>query len=94
MVLLAVSRELGGGGFGHIMKVEELAPYGDESVDFLVNDELFYHAGELTVPARPNSGMDMRRGPSGLGPRAAAKTMTRCTRTTILCREKGTRRVG
>ena len=49
--------------------VDELAPYGDESVEFLVNDELFYHAGDLTVPARPDSGMDMRQGPSGPGPR-------------------------
>ena len=36
----------------------------DESVEFLVNDELFYHAGDLTVPARPDSGMDMQQGPS------------------------------
>ena len=34
-----------------------------------MNDELFYHAGDLTVPARPDSGMDMRQGPSGPGPR-------------------------
>ena len=27
------------------MKVDELAPQGDESVELLVNDELFYHAG-------------------------------------------------
>ena len=27
------------------MTVDELAPNGDESVEFLVNDELFYHAG-------------------------------------------------
>ena len=30
-----------------------------------MNDELIYHAGDLTVPARPDSGMDMRQGPSG-----------------------------
>ena len=51
------------------MTVDELAPYGDESVEFLVNDELFYHAGDLTIPARPDSGMDKRQGPSGPGPR-------------------------
>ena len=34
-------------------------------VEFLVNDELFYHAGDLTVLARPDSGMDIRQGPSG-----------------------------
>ena len=27
----------------------------------------FYHAGDLTVPARPDSGIDMRQGPSGSG---------------------------
>ena len=34
-----------------------------------MNDELFYHAGDLTVPARPDSGMDMRQGPSGHKPK-------------------------
>ena len=32
-----------------------------------MNDELFYHAGDLTVPARLDSGIDMRQGPSGPG---------------------------
>ena len=50
------------------MTVDELAPHGDESMGFLVNDELFYHAGDPTVPSRPDLGMDMRQGPSGLGP--------------------------
>ena len=49
--------------------VDGLAPHGDESVEFLVNDELFYHPGDLIVPARPDSGMDMRQGPSGPEPR-------------------------
>ena len=26
------------------MTVDELVPYGDESVEVLMNDELFYHA--------------------------------------------------
>ena len=30
---------------------------------------MFYHAGDLTVPARPDSGIDMRQGPSGPGPK-------------------------
>ena len=30
---------------------------------------MFYHAGDLTVPARPDSGMDMRQGPSGPKPK-------------------------
>ena len=51
------------------MTIDELAPYGDESVELLVNDELFYHAGDLTIPARPDSGMDMRQGPLGPRPR-------------------------
>ena len=38
-------------------------------MEFLVNDELFYHAGDLTVPARPDSGIYMRQGPSGPGPK-------------------------
>ena len=33
------------------MKVDELAPLGDKSVEFLVNDELLYHAKDLTMPA-------------------------------------------
>ena len=37
-----------------------------------MNDELFYHAGDLTVPARPDSGMDKRQGPSGPGPKPDA----------------------
>ena len=49
--------------------MDDLAPHGEESVEFLVNDELFYHAGDLTVPARPDSGMDMRQGPSGPKPK-------------------------
>ena len=48
---------------------DDLAPHGKESVEFLVNDELFYHAGDLTVPARPDSGRDMRQGPSGPKPK-------------------------
>ena len=57
MILLEVAKECRGSTY---IKVDKLAPYGDESVEFLVNDELFYHAGDLTVPARPDSGMDMR----------------------------------
>ena len=54
------------------MTVDELAPYGDETVEFLVNDEFFYHAGDLTVPARPDSGMHMQQSPSGPGPKPDA----------------------
>ena len=55
------------------MTVDELAPHGDESVEPLVKDELCYHAGDLTVPARPDSDMDMRESPSGTGPKPDAK---------------------
>ena len=34
-----------------------------------MNDELFHHAGDLTVPERPDLGIDMRQGPSGPGPK-------------------------
>ena len=61
-VLLEVAKECRGGTY---MTVDELAPYGHEPVELLVNDELFYHAGDLTVPARPDSGMDMWQGSSG-----------------------------
>ena len=50
MILLELAKECRGGRY---MTVDELGPFGDESVEFLVNDELFYHAGDLTVTARP-----------------------------------------
>ena len=51
MVLLKVPKELRGCTY---MTVDGLAPHGDESLEFLVNYELFYHAGDLTAPARPD----------------------------------------
>ena len=66
VVILEVAKECRGGT--HIT-VDDLAPHGEESVEFLVNEELFYHAGDLTVPARPDSGRDVRQGPSGPKPR-------------------------
>ena len=65
VILLEVAKECRG---GTCMTIDELTPYGDESVEFLVNDQLFYNAKDLTVPARPDSGMDMHQGPSGPGP--------------------------
>ena len=47
------------------MTVVELAPHGDESVNFLVNDELLYHAGDPIVPARPGLGHGYAPGPIG-----------------------------
>ena len=66
VVILEVAKECRGGKY---ITVDDLAPHGKESVEFLVNDELFYHAGDLTVPARPDSGRDMRQGPSGPKPK-------------------------
>ena len=66
VVILEVTKECRGGKY---VAVDDLAPHGEESVEFLVNDELYYHAGDLTVPARPGSGMGMRQGPSGPKPK-------------------------
>ena len=62
VVMLEVAKECRGGSY---ITIEDLAPHGEESAEFLVNDELFYHAGDMTVPARPDSGIDTRLGPSG-----------------------------
>ena len=66
VVILEVAKECRGGTY---ITVDDLAPHGEESEKFLLNNELFYHAGDLTVPARPDSGMDMRQGFSGSKPR-------------------------
>ena len=66
VVILEVAKEGRGGTY---ITIDDLAPCGEESVEFLVNDQLFYHAGDLTVPARLDSGIDMRQGPSGPGPK-------------------------
>ena len=59
VVILEEAKECRGSTY---ITIDDLAPCGEESVEFLVNDELFYHAGDLTVPARPDSGRDMRQG--------------------------------
>ena len=69
VVMLEVAKEC---REGSCITVEDLAPHGEESVEFLVNDELFYHAGDMTVPARPDSGIDTRQGPSGPKPKPDA----------------------
>ena len=69
VVMMEVAKESRGGSY---ITIEDLAPYGEESVEFLVNDELFYHAGDMTVPARPDSGTDSRQGPSGPRPKLDA----------------------
>ena len=69
VVMLEVAKESRGGSY---ITIEDLAPHGEESVEFLVNDEFFYHAGDMTVPARPDSGIDTRQGPSGPKPKPDA----------------------
>ena len=66
VVILKVVKKCRGGSY---ITIDVLAPCGDETVEFLVNDELFYHAGDLTVPPRPDSDMNMRQDPSGPGPK-------------------------
>ena len=43
VVMLEVAKESRGGSY---ITIEDLAPHGEESVEFLVNDELFYHTGD------------------------------------------------
>ena len=69
VVMMEVAKESRGGSY---ITIEDLAPHGEESVEFLVNDRLFYHAGDMTVPARPDSGIDSRQGPSGPRPKPDA----------------------
>ena len=69
VVILEVAKECRGGTY---ITVDDLAPHGEEAVEFLLDEEFFYNAGELTVPTRPDSGMDMRQGPSGPKPKPDA----------------------
>ena len=69
VVMLEVARESKGGSY---ITIEDLAPHGEELVEFLVDGELFYHAGYMTVPARPDSDIDSRQGPSGPRPKPDA----------------------
>ena len=69
ILMLEVAKECRGGSY---ITIEDLAPHGEESVELLVNDELSYHAGDLTVPARPDSVIDTRQGPSGPKPKPDA----------------------
>ena len=38
-------------------------------MEFALKDQVFYHTGDLLIPARPDGGVDMRQGSSQLGPR-------------------------
>ena len=69
VVMMEVAKESRGGSY---ITIEDLAPHGEEYVEFLVNDELFYHEGDMTVPARPDSGIDSRQRPSEPRPKPDA----------------------
>ena len=69
VVMLEVAKECRGDSY---ITIEDLAPHGEEAVEFLVNDELFYHAGDMTAPARLDSGIDTRQGTSGPKPKPDA----------------------
>ena len=51
------------------LTIEEVTPHGEEPVEFVINDQMFYPAGDLTIPARPDAGVDARQGPSGPRPK-------------------------
>ena len=65
VVMVEVSRESRGGIY---LTKDEVAPYGEEPVKVVINNQVFYQAGDLMIPARPDSGVDMRQEPSRSGP--------------------------
>ena len=67
VVMLEVAREPRGGTY---MTIDEVAMLVEEPVESLVNNQVFYQAGDLPIPARPDSEVYMRQGPSGLGPKS------------------------
>ena len=46
-----------------------MALHGEEPVEIVISDQVFYQVGDLTIPARPDSGIEMRQFPSGPGPK-------------------------
>ena len=46
-----------------------MAAHGEEPVEIVIKYQVFYQAGDLMITARPDSGVDMRQGPPGPGPR-------------------------
>ena len=66
MVMLEVRKKSKG---GIDSTIDEVPLYGEEPVDILIDDDVLYQAGDLTIPARPDSGIDMHQGPSGSGPK-------------------------
>ena len=66
VVMLEVAKDSGGGIY---LTIEEVEPHREEPVEIVSNDEVFYEAVDLMIPTRPDSGVDMRQGPSGSRPR-------------------------
>ena len=51
-VMMEVSKETRGGIY---LTIEEVAPHGEEFVEIVMNDQVFYHAGDLAISARPDA---------------------------------------
>ena len=66
VAMIEVSKETREGIY---LTIEEVAPHGEEPVEIFINEQMFYHAGDLLIPAWPDAGVDMRQGPSGPRPR-------------------------
>ena len=55
--------EVAGESRGGIYRtIDEVAPHGDELMEIIRNDQVFYQAGDPTIPARPDSGVDTHQG--------------------------------
>ena len=61
-VILEVTKVSRGGVY---LTTEEVAPHGEELAQIVINDQVFYRAGHLTIPDRLDTGVDMRQRPSG-----------------------------
>ena len=64
--MMEVSTESRGGIY---LTTDEVAPYGEETVEIVINDQVFYQAGDLMIPAWPGSVLHMRQCPSEPGPK-------------------------
>ena len=53
--------------------IDEVPPYGEEPVEILIDDDVLYQAGDLTIPARPDSGLTCTKTPLGRDPSHTTK---------------------
>ena len=51
------------------LTIEKVAPHGEEPVEIVIKDQVFYQSGDLTITPRPDAAVDMRQGPSGPKPK-------------------------